>query len=331
MASEKSQINDVKRQTKNFKYMRNSNTLKGILIISLVVFVFQTGFSQTKWIPSGATWHYNFETVNYQGYQEIYCDGDTIIQGQEFKTLSLRTEFYNYAVDTTEINGYDNYAFIRSDSNIVYWYHQNLDTTYTLYDFNTQAGDIWRIPPGPLVIAQDTCVHGSYSIAVVDSIDYIVNANDSLKRYHLSYNNSSPSYTLGKHVYEKMGSEYRFLPNSSHIVVEGPEALRCYEDQNTPVYNLTNNPCDFVVGIDEYETDQYLKVVPNPVGDKFRIDYPGECSEFQQVELYSADGTLMRKSEPKDCTINLSGFEKGMYLLRIKLDDRFVNRKVMKL
>jgi hypothetical protein len=86
------------------------------------------------------------------------------------------------------------------------------------------------------------------------------------------------------------------------------------------VYNLDN------VGIGKRDA-MNLTVYPNPATDKVYVN--GEF-ENARISLFTADGRQMyiAENESRQTYINVSGFERGMYLLQLETSKGIVTRKL---
>jgi len=80
-------------------------------------------------------------------------------------------------------------------------------------------------------------------------------------------------------------------------------------------------------GVDELISGPELLLYPNPTNDALHI----KCEkEISQIQLYSTQGTvLMMINEPLD-RIDLRELEQGTYILRLKVQDEFHNRIIVK-
>lgn len=70
-----------------------------------------------------------------------------------------------------------------------------------------------------------------------------------------------------------------------------------------------------------------VTIFPNPTTGQVRIDYNG--SEKYTVQVYALDGQLLMTTQ--DRQVDLSSFPKGMYIFRIKNNEGFIVRKVVKI
>jgi len=82
-----------------------------------------------------------------------------------------------------------------------------------------------------------------------------------------------------------------------------------------------------IESVEETE-DELLTIYPNPTNGIVNI----ECENMTEIEVYSCDGRLVRKSNPCDSTaqLDLSDLVSGIYLISIKNDNGVIKRSVVK-
>lgn len=84
------------------------------------------------------------------------------------------------------------------------------------------------------------------------------------------------------------------------------------------------------VGVEEFMLSK-LQVYPNPASSIITIDFNG--IKVKEVSLLSIDGSLLKSMVPTNnkANINLSGFESGIYLVKITtLNKRVITKRVIK-
>lgn len=91
----------------------------------------------------------------------------------------------------------------------------------------------------------------------------------------------------------------------------------CYEDANFATYNETSQDCDYLsthAGIDAIHGE--FSISPNPVKDQLSVHgVSKDCS----YEIVSMNGESIRSGSFSGTEIlDVSGLQKGMYLLRIE-------------
>jgi hypothetical protein len=128
------------------------------------------------------------------------------------------------------------------------------------------------------------------------------------------------------------GSKTKYLvqnTNVTHTYTTGGNYTVCLRTYN---YCGTKDSCFAVngVGISEVEL-KYLNAYPNPVSGNLTIENPYQCS--MQLNIYTITGKLLfsNKYENYTSTIDMSGYEKGVYFVEMILaDGRKGMRKVVR-
>ncbi|QVY65609.1 sulfatase-like hydrolase/transferase [Polaribacter sp. Q13] len=76
-----------------------------------------------------------------------------------------------------------------------------------------------------------------------------------------------------------------------------------------------------------------LSVFPNPSGDYFYVNYSGVLNKLE-VEVYTASGKSVKKvteTNVNNPRIDISNLASGIYILKIKTDENFLIKKIIKL
>ncbi|SHF91549.1 Por secretion system C-terminal sorting domain-containing protein [Mariniphaga anaerophila] len=83
---------------------------------------------------------------------------------------------------------------------------------------------------------------------------------------------------------------------------------------NNPVrmFEIEVYGSEVVTGIHEHRFERSFKVFPNPASDQLNV----ELEQFKSVSVYSLSGLELITSEVK--TINLAGFSKGVYIVKVR-------------
>lgn len=73
-----------------------------------------------------------------------------------------------------------------------------------------------------------------------------------------------------------------------------------------------------ITGVPDSESDQGLRVFPNPACDMVTFQLNNETGTYE-VRIYSQTGTLVKLEQFKSssCSINLSGLKSGIYLYKL--------------
>ena len=76
--------------------------------------------------------------------------------------------------------------------------------------------------------------------------------------------------------------------------------------------------------------DELLTVFPNPASDYLTIDFKGDFSKLNVVEIRSVLGQLVKTqiiSKDQLKTINISDLSSGIYIVRLMIGEKTYNRK----
>jgi len=272
--------------------------------------LFSFSFKAQNWSPSGANWKYSYNGFFFF-FLDVMYSGETLIDGQSAKTL---TKTYNgmdwsMAVISSAIGK----EFTYENNGVIYLRYQN--QWDTLYHFNAQVGDHWRMAKQPIV---SVCPENS-RLNVMAIGNKIIN-NETRKYVVVDFCNPDLS-SLGwgqDTIVENIGfiGSY-FLPyDQFEGAVDGSEGgpFRCYSHDNFATYAPHfSDACDFIVGLDELSST--FNIYPNPVQDEIHLSTEFS-NAFTDYTIYSLDGK-MQQAGPILEMIPLNHLTSGNYILEI--------------
>ncbi len=74
-----------------------------------------------------------------------------------------------------------------------------------------------------------------------------------------------------------------------------------------------------------------FKIFPNPCSDSFTLSFPSVPGKTATVEIINLEGKIiLKRSIQNQATIDLSGTSKGIYLIKLIIDNEIIVRKVCK-
>lgn len=115
------------------------------------------------------------------------------------------------------------------------------------------------------------------------------------------------------------------LYNDTEMLID---AVHCYAVQaifEKGVSALSEEACaNYFTGMGE--NDGKVAIFPNPTTDKVNI----KCVGMTQIDIYSVEGKLVRSLQVEDDTAQIDGLESGIYMLRIRMGDEVIVRRVVK-
>lgn len=264
--------------------------------------------AQSKSFPTTqATWRYNITddfwnpTLYFDNY---YISGDTIINDTTYQSVN---------------NG--DLGFFRTVGNKVFYLPKDSTQSILLYDFDLEEGDFflnkwgWGSSNYP-----DTLFVGSVdSILLNDGYRKIWSFTNSSKFWIEGIGNNW-SVTHPNYEESLSGNRYLFCfrKEGGDLIYEN--SVDIYDDLG---YNIIGKlTCEgFIVSTeDDFETNDKIKVHPNPFDDHFEI-LSSEISEGTPVQIFSLTGQLV-KTIPYQGKISIPGLAQGTYILSFTVEEK---------
>jgi hypothetical protein len=235
-------------------------------------------------------------TMTYKFY------GDTIISNQVYKKV-FKSEA-EIPVNWGYVGG------IREEEQKV-WYLSKYESEETqLYDFTVEVGDTFATP--------------GWESMVVDSITYIeINGEDRKQIYFSTW-----GYFI-EHWIEGIGSSFGILQSGSGLVVGWYTRFLCMSEDGELIYmNPIYSSCYLVsTGIEEIHYTRIL-VYPNPARDKIIIKNRDNV-KIESISIIDLNGRVLLKFENDINELDLSGFSKGIYLLKLTYGNEIIIKKIV--
>jgi hypothetical protein len=292
----------------------------------ILFLLFSVSFHAQNWSPSGANWKYSYEGF-FPGYVDILYSGDTLIDGQSAKILSKIFTGMDWSM-TVVTNFIGNEYTYENNGVILLRYQNQWDT---LYNFNAQVGEHWRMAKQP---STSVCPENSRLKVLATGNKTI---NNELRKYVVVDFCNPDLSSLGwgqDTIVENIGfTGSYFLPYDQFDgAVDGNEggSFRCYSHDNFATYAPHfSGACDYIVGMEEVtSTKTIFTIYPNPVGNEIHLPL-AYASAFTHYTIYSLDGKIQRAGTMTG-TIPLTHLMNGNYLLEISNPTQKKFAKVLK-
>jgi len=270
-------------------------------------------WDDTDYLKTGTQWFYGekdytfFPSNNFiDNYFSIKITGDTIVNGRNCKVMQhMRNKPMCF--------GYDQTVSIYQSNDTVYFYNTTSHKFSTLYVYYAQPGDSWEIN-----------YPTSKVIATIDSLRYKQTLNKVLK--YVSYTMYNPDGSIiqkyNSSIIEGIGDmRYYFNSNINYLnLCDEPvdyTGLRCYINPDLGTYHVPGTlDCAYVTEISKQNYNA-LKVNLNSSGI---LTVEGDLStQYCTFELLDLKGSVILKTTVNASlnTVNLSQYDKGLYLYRI--------------
>jgi len=282
-----------------------------------LTFIFLAGWvgAQAEFAPVGATWHFDYYLfVAVVGYEKITVEKDTVLFGKQAKKLALER--------VTKIYPSNDLYFFHE----VHFLHQTGDTIWH-FDPNTSNQNDFHILFDFSLMPGDTLFYDDfgYHYLVIDSVGTIeLNGG----QYPVQYG-STPFSPVNQHekviISEKTGTlnTYLFIDTPDLCFLDGDcHYLRCYEDLDFPLLQLSDEDCEFLItSTAEVPQQSTLVISPNPTSDylNFYLRTPIVAREAS-FRIINAAGIVVQefKSDSPEATYiePLWNLAAGVYFLQ---------------
>lgn len=281
-------------------------------------------FRAQNWSPTGANWKYSYYGF-MSGYVDIAYIGDSIIDGQSAKVLSKTFHGLDWSMNV--ISNVIGKEYTYESNGVIYLRYQN--QWDTLYNFNAQVGDHWRMAKQPF-----TGVCPENSRLKVSAIGNKIIQSETRKYLVVEFCNPDLS-SLGwgqDTIVENIGfiGSY-FLPYDQFDgAVDGNEGgpFRCYSDDLFATYSPHfSEACDYILGLEEFSNT--FPIYPNPFQNEIQISLD-DVTNFTMYAIYSLDGK-MQQSGPLSTCLHLDLLGKGNYVLEITSNSQRRFAKIVKM
>jgi hypothetical protein len=286
-----------------------------IVMRLLLCFLLFSGFSfGQNWSPSGAQWHYSYYGF-FPGYVDIAYTADTIIDGQAAKKLTKTYHGLGWGmgINSTEIGT----EYTYETNGVVYLRFQN--HWDTLYNFNAQVGESWRMAKQPLI---SNIIPPNSRMKVLSTGTMMI--NNEARNYFVIDKCDSNNMSFGflqDTLIENIGfiRDYMLPYDQYDGAIDANEGgpLRCYSANNFATYQPHfTEVCDYIMGTNELNASASFQVFPNPVSDQINIP-AAFAIEFTAYSIYSTEGKVVQAGQTTT-QIDVANLPAGSYMLLIE-------------
>lgn len=308
---------------------------KQLLIIGFIFVSYFQSFSQdslANMFEMGNRWSRSTYTEWMSEPNRIVEEviADTVIKGLPF--AKLRVVLYPFLSHKTPRTSYQ---FKGQKHNTVHYYDQKGDSIAKLYSFSgLNIGDSLTIFENNYqdLVPQE---HAPYKI---DSIDFIKLDKENIKRFRLSFNDTTVTSSSGKdttiirtksmYFYDGIGSEGAGTDFAPAYFFESIQALTCIVRANKVYIHDWQGDHDFNLDSEGgCELLTYLRDKPftlqitlsQSIENQLQVHTEASLQNVQ-VNIYDTKGTEFQ-CNLKGNTIDVSSLKNGLYILKIQTQD----------
>jgi hypothetical protein len=293
------------------------------LLIYLLVFVLYSGLAaQELFVQPGAKWSYEELNEVWEWpphpkvwYTMIYLEytGDTIIANEEYKRID--GDFHPW--------------HLQEKDGVIYYLHPKSMTNYTLWDISAGVGDTFYIPRYWQGDSLTVVIEDVYDVEV-NEIMTKVQAAQVIPKYF--------DHGVAIHFNSRFGPLDNYLFFMEYVNFGTDECwdcftLRCYEDDEMPLYNPVGIPCDSIrpgtTSVQPMDAGgrPTFTIFPNPAsGSEVWLlpHMPYEEAAFS-IQLMDISGRVVRTWSQsfhtgQPSTLNLPDFLPGGYYMLLLTD-----------
>lgn len=299
-----------------------------ILALCFVYFAFLTiVHSQEEFAPPGAEWIFSYSQFNYEGFEYITYDRDTIIDGESTKILSRLRRYVdiNAPTDTIEENISD--AYIRQEGDQIFQYY--LDSFHLIFDFGWSQGIRHNVVNNEGIATMGGSGPELAQISIFIDTTYITLIGDkelNVLDGRVTCPGIDISFRACIRLLESIGptDRYLFYTENSCDFDSPPLFLKSYSVDGISIYSSEEEcPNRLIVALQEAALEEStIRLYPNPVKDNVHIKLLTTAKSFaiQELYLYNHIGKEMiniKKPLPSHVSIDLSDSPTGIYYLKI--------------
>ncbi|NLL29389.1 MAG: T9SS type A sorting domain-containing protein [Bacteroidales bacterium] len=302
--------------------------MKKIILIFLLTNSI-AAFAQVNFPESNAIWnmvHYGpYYDPSPRGEMRLGLKGDTLIND------TLYNKLYKL-VDTTlaaeKLQSSNCIGGLRLEGQKVWFKPFYYDWTYSdilLYDFSASVGDtVWH--RGGVVFPLD--FQPCESPCIIYSVIQEINIINGIKTYSVIQDQGSNEW------YEGIGSSLGLFGSVMMFALSGGSCnLACLKHNDTIKY-LNNYMCDkcfcrYLSIIDDNSNNpDWINVYPNPTKNILSIEIQKRYSNIL-VEIIDMKGSVVYRKESLDSQIMLNNLIKGVYIVKLSIDNDVVTKKLV--
>lgn len=280
------------------------------LVLLLALLPMAKAQESGTWCPPGAVWHYT--VVNELGFSfclKLIYNGDEMVNDILCKRISRES-----CIDSKNATSKGSDWYTYEEHGVVFFFDPEEQTFDTLYNFNACIGDQWGASFWGTAV----------NITVLDTSSVKIN-EFTLKQlrlyYYCGWGGFQEEIIVCERIGNMQGHLFSILGECIWDTEEATGVLRCYQDDEFPLYNTGIAPyCDYV-SINETEPYSQLSIFPNPAnGEEITITFPKQVSRETEITISDMLGKTVKTIVlgQNGGKISVAGLSAGVYLLSAK-------------
>ena len=251
-----------------------------------------------KWIVEWWGPSPEYPPFGYMGNIQYSIEGDTLINSKMCRKI--------FSLSWNSALTYYGALFDDTTNKKVYIFNSTIDSL--LYDFTLGIGDTIK----------NTYNESGLFVITICTIDSILIHNIYHKRFNLCGGIANPS------IIEGIGCTFGLFEPLDPF--EYISRLVCFSENN--IFELPSDGNCIVTGIDKDQKKENLKIWPNPVKINTMLNFNFENNDIPEIEFYNSLGIQKKIAKNNRVFISDKEFNPGLYIVKIKYDQKHLFYKL---
>ncbi len=294
-------------------------------LFTIIIVLISLGLQAQVWIDQGATWHYDWSGT-LPAFNKVEYMGDTVINNKNCQQLEVTSYMFEPIEAGADLISEEiSYQYTYASGDTVFYLVD--DAFHILYNFAAQPGDSWD-----LGVDTNDWDCGPSRVEVLSTGSTEINGQMH-EWIHVTTAENASVGLEGK-IYKRFGAVDGYLFPTGRNCDQGTIIefaifnFTCFEDATFPLYNTTDNDCDYLlfVGISEADpVENRLVISPNPAGKYCQLRLPQQLAQQTgnqfYLKVFNAQGYLVsdRQIASGDGYIQMdvSHLSAGLYIVQL--------------
>jgi hypothetical protein len=293
---------------------------------NLLLLIFFISFNLTKiqcqtFAPIGAEWNFpetfafspNIKVISFSSI------GDSIVENKTYRVIEKDK--------SSCLLRFSGKQLIYQNNDSIFHLNNETNELNLIIDFGAEQGETWYIKK-----YSDT----EFPDSMLCRVDTVTTELLEGNSFNVQYVTLKPVEngtvndldSLSTRIIENIGFEEALFPVAFSYVCDGnfEGKIRCYQDENLGLIQFSEEECLMTSTKDLIQNSE-INIFPNPTNSILNIEIDGQ-DKIQQIEMFDLAGKVIIRKQ-NDNQINVTDFQTGIYILKIRIDDIIRIQKVI--
>ncbi len=128
---------------------------------------------------------------------------------------------------------------------------------------------------------------------------------------------NKPAYTNFTNIFDDATNDAQFI-RSSNVILDNEIIVRCTVNATTSIKETSN-------------INKLIRLYPNPANNELKLDIDKtiKLSDIKNISIFNSNGQKIYETKTYDGNININTFLKGLYVIKILLDDYQITEELI--